>query len=373
MANGKVGSNITYILQHPTPYVDRSALWSARPWKRDQDVKLVAHQSLIYHYGCPTLAQLLFPWDSKEAKAQMENFTPERDLASPFDEQIFYWTKVASKDLVQKVNERSSNAAYYLLKHVAQHWTSQLELINYTIAMGEFLSDDYQATLKDDSSQQQWKKDLIQVTKIAKDINYLERQMHHFRRAMILNLERLGIQIGCERVDAGVSFALRGAQSDLLTIHTRMRPLRERVEALTSIASDLTNLHAAFRGLHDGELGLWLGLAASIVFPLTLVANIFSMSDDYLPGARSFWKFWAISLPFAIVLGVVMVYGGRPDRFLYDVGGYVGLKRQVKIANGVDGTRGENSGNSMAVEAGVNNMGGKQTPKARAESSDSPC
>lgn len=65
---------------------------------------------------------------------------------------------------------------------------------------------------------------------------------------MVLNLERLGVQLGAEQVDADLPLALKGAQRDLLTIHAQIQPLRERSEALNAIASDLSNLRAAFRG-----------------------------------------------------------------------------------------------------------------------------
>jgi hypothetical protein len=331
MACVKIGPNTTYILKDPKTYDDRAGLWNAHDWNSEQHVELKTHKSFTYHDGCPTLAQLLFSHINDEAQHQMENFQAQRDLASPLDEQVFYWTKVASKDLIQKTNKESSNAAYYLLKHIAQHWTNQLELINCTVAKGEYLSDDYQAKIDGDESQQHWKDGLIHVNLITKDINYMRRQMNHFWRAIILNLERLGIQLGCEEVDTKLSLALQGAQKDLLTIHTRMQPLRERSEALTTIANDLANLRAAFRGVHDGEFGLRLSLFASVIFPLTLIASILSMSDDYLPGAKSFWKFWAISLPFVAAFAFVLVYGNRPNRILRDVREYAGLLHRRKI------------------------------------------
>jgi hypothetical protein len=66
------------------------------------------------------------------------------------------------------------------MKHIAQHWTNQLELVNSTVARGEYLSDDYQATIDDNLSHWQWKADLIQVNQISMDINYMRRQMNHF-------------------------------------------------------------------------------------------------------------------------------------------------------------------------------------------------
>lgn len=174
MACVAVAPNTTYILKDPETYDDRSGLWNANDWNSQLHVEAKEHKSTRYHDGCPTLAQLLFSQVSDEAKTQMANFqSRRRDLASPLDEQIFYWTKVASTDLTEKAKDQSSNTAYYLLKHIAQHWTNQLQLINSTIAKGEYLSDDYQATIDDNLSQQKWKADLIQITRVAKDINYI--------------------------------------------------------------------------------------------------------------------------------------------------------------------------------------------------------
>lgn len=319
MAAASIEPKTAFILQDPKKYDDRASLWDAHTWENPEHVKATEHKSWSYHDGCPTLAPLLFSQISPGAQDQMEKFQTQRDLASPLDELIFYWTKVASNDLINETNEESSNAAYYLLKHIAQHWTNQLELINCTVAKGEYFSDDYQAKIDDSLSGPQWKADLVKVNSITKDINYMRRQMNHFWRAMVLNLERLGIQRGCENVDERLSLALRGAQKDFLTISSRLQPLRGRVEALAAIANDLANLRAAFKGIHDGELGLRLSLFASIVFPLTLVASILSMGDDFLPGKDKFWIFWVSSIPFVAGFAVLLIYGRRPDRIVRDL------------------------------------------------------
>jgi hypothetical protein len=327
MAAASIAPKGALILQTPTIYKDRASLWNAHTWENPDDVKAVPHISGAYHDGCPTLAPLLFSHISSGAQDQMEKFQTQRDLASPLDELVFYWTKVASNDLIKMTNKESSNAGYYLLKYIAQHWTNQLELINCTVAKGEYFSDDYQARIDDSLSGPQWKADLVKVNRIAKNINYMRRQMNYFWRAMVLNLERLGVQLGCENVDKGLSLALQGAQSDFLTINSRLQPLRERVEALTAIADNLANLRAAFKGINDGEFGLRLSLFASVVFPLTLVASILSMGDDFLPGKDKFWIFWVSSLPFVAVFAILLVYGKRPDKIVRD------LKEVIKISH----------------------------------------
>jgi Mg2+ and Co2+ transporter CorA len=301
------------ILQAEKPFKSRSALWRAQDWGATHPLRGTSHRSWPYHNGCSTLAPLMFSEIGMGAKeANISIFQNRRNLTSAMDEMVFYWTELATLDLIQKTNEKSSNAAFYLLKHVAQHWVNQLELMNTTIAKAEWFSDDYQAQIDDNLSRRKWKNDLLKINEIAKDINYMRRHLNHFWRAMYLNLERLGVQLGSEGIDEKASLALQGAQKDFITIHTRMQPLRDRAEALNSVSNDLANLRAAFRGVADGEFSLRLSLFASVVFPLTLLAGIFSMGDDYLPGKPQFWKLWAIGLPICVTVALGLVYGKRP-------------------------------------------------------------
>ena len=318
------GSEECLILKNPKTYRDRVSLWKAQDWGTFQALEATKYKSWPYHNGCSTLAPLMFSQVGIGAQeSNIQKFRDKRDLVSPLDEMVFYWTKLATPELIKQTNTKSSNAAYYLLKHTAQHWVNQLELINTTIAKGEWFSDDYQAQIDDNLSLRKWKADLIKINEIAKDINYMRRHLNHFWRAMVLNLERLGVQLGSEGINDSASLALKGAQKDFLTIHTRMQPLRDRAEALNSVSNDLANLRAAFRGIHDSEFGLRLSLFASIIFPLTLVAGIFSMGDDYQPGKPQFWKLWAIGPPFCVVLALGLIYGKQPWRIFCNLGEYL--------------------------------------------------
>lgn len=323
------------ILRDPIDYSSRAELWNAYTWKDPDNVETVNHESWAYHDGCSTLA----PFEISESTLTdpMFKFEEERDLCNALDEQVFYWTKVATSDLISQANKSASNTSYYLLKHLAQHWTSQLELINCTLAKGEYLSDDFQARLDKKTTGSEWKAELVKINRINTDINFLRRQMNYFWRAMFTNIERLGIQVGSEQVDKTLPIALRGAQQDFLTIHTRMAPLRQRVDAVSAMANDLANLKAAFKGIQDSEFGSRLSIFASVVFPLTLVASILSMGDDFLPGKKDFWVFWASSLPPVLVFALIMRYGFRLDGVGQDLKSLIkrsdGEKRQSKGAS----------------------------------------
>jgi len=314
------------ILAARSVFTDRASLWRAQDWGKVEPLGGQLHKSWPYHDGCSTLAPLMFSQVGIGAKeANLKIFQDKRNPASPLDEMVFYWTRLATPELVKETNKKSSNAAYYLLKHVAQHWVNHLELMNTTIARAEWFSDDYQAQVDDKLTRQMWKADLLKINSIAKDINYMRRHLNHFWRAMYLNLERLGVQLGAEGVDENASLALKGAQKDFLTIHTRMQPMRDRAEALNNVSNDLANLRAAFRGVADGEFSMRLSLFASIVFPLTLVAGVFSMNEAYLPKAAQFWKLWAIGIPVCVGVAVALMYGKHPWRVFVDLKEYVKL------------------------------------------------
>ncbi|CAK3815481.1 hypothetical protein FKW77_001366 [Lecanosticta acicola] len=281
----------------PQRVPDRQKLWNAQSWADGVKLREARHNSVPYHGGCPSIAL-----------SHDKNLAQHPRSTALLDEIVFHWTSRTNETLVKKAYEQPVNAAYHLLKFVAQHWNHQLELITYGVSISEWFADDHDATMDPRASLQDWKTELQSISQVTKDINYTRRQMAQFERAITLNIERLGVQLGCEAIDTSLPLSLADAQKDFLAILRRLRPLRERVDDLSNIASNVTSLRAAFKGLQDGEQGLKLNLFAAIIFPLTLVASMFSMAEGYLPGQRNFWVFWAASIPLAFVVGFGLLY-----------------------------------------------------------------
>jgi len=168
--------NTKLILRDPTIHKTRTSLWHASDWAGPRNVEAVEHRSAPYQDGSHTLAPFPFPHLRSESKDRIKAIHQKRDRESPLDELVFYWTKIASKDLIAEACTHSSNTTHFLLKHIAQHWLSQLELINCTIAMGEYFSDDCQVKLDDSLRGDKWRAHLHMVSRITKDINYMRRQ-----------------------------------------------------------------------------------------------------------------------------------------------------------------------------------------------------
>jgi Mg2+ and Co2+ transporter CorA len=236
-----------------------------------------------------------------------------RNLASPLDEMVFYWTKCKNAALLKETLKAPVNSAYYLLKFVAYAWNNQLEFIGCSVANSEWFADDHEAQVVDKHG---WKDELVAVAEATKDIQFMRRKMGHFESAMTLSLERLGVPpvdssppVDSARPQRPLPIALAEAQRDFLSMSQRLQPFRQRVDDLSSIATEVAGLQVAFKSIRDSEQGLWLSVFAALVFPATFVASIFSMSDSYLPGASQHWVFWVTSVPLAVVVSLALMYG----------------------------------------------------------------
>lgn len=193
----------------------------------------------------------------------------------------------ADHDQNAKALDTPVNSAFYMRNFIAHHWAHQIDLIAYGVGNGEWFADDHEAVFESRPSLKEWKAELAQVSLATKDINYMRRQLSRFDRALTLNMERVGVKVH-QGINEDLPPALCNAQEDFLTIASRLGPLRERVDDLTSIANEVASLRAAFKSIQDGEQSLRLSLFAAIIFPLTLIASMLSMSDTYLPGREHF-------------------------------------------------------------------------------------
>ena len=100
---------------------------------------------------------------------------------------------------------------------------------------------------------------------------------------------------------------------DFHVIHRKLIGLKRRSDALissiTGLAGILGNRQAlkeASRSLHEAKSVKILTLLGMMFAPLFLTSGIFSMSEDFLPGATLFWIYIVVAIPLILlVFGVV--------------------------------------------------------------------
>lgn len=127
------------ILEDPRLYPNRKKLWSARIWEGGNSCREVRHNSQAYHGGGPTLVTPTTQGSHGSTIASIvENV---RNMSSPLDEMVFYWTKCADRKLIDLARRTPVDSAYYLLKFIAYQWSHQLELIAYSVGSTEWFAD----------------------------------------------------------------------------------------------------------------------------------------------------------------------------------------------------------------------------------------
>ncbi len=288
----------------------RGELWEARDGDVFFKLGKKRHASEPYHKGCTTLYPLSFSSPERLKTADVIANAYHRNMDSLFDETIFYWKNLATAEDVRSVRKDSVNSTYHLLKHIGCHWTNVLELISHTLAQSEYFSDDNPATRPKHMSTAEWRREFYNVVEASHKINYFRRKMIYFEANMALNLERLGASLDCDlQIDDAPKLprALSDAQRDFQVLASRLRPLRERANNLSTVAKDIASLRAAFQAIEDGASGLSLSILATVIFPFTLVASMFSMADNFKPGNSQFWLFFAVSIPLSAVIILFLI------------------------------------------------------------------
>lgn len=86
--------------------------------------------------------------------------------------------------------------------------------------------------------------------------------------------------------------------ADFAHIEEQFLSLRQKGEILLDSFSGLAGMVGNRQSLDEARsVGLLTFLGIAFV-PLSLVASLFSMSDEYRPGAEDFWVYFAVSIPF---------------------------------------------------------------------------
>lgn len=89
---------------------------------------------------------------------------------------------------------------------------------------------------------------------------------------------------------------------DFAHIEVQLLSLRQKAEILLDSFTGLAGMVGNRQSLHEARSVGLLTLLSMAFVPLSLVVSLFSMSDDYRPGAGNFKMYFAVSLPFVALL-----------------------------------------------------------------------
>ncbi|KAJ5676061.1 hypothetical protein N7462_008958 [Penicillium macrosclerotiorum] len=225
-----------------------------------------------------------------------------------FDDVIFYWLQAEERQ-VNAALDKCVNTTLFVQQIVATHWYEFLDLQFKTLSTLDLTSKEKRATPPGKAiSKADWREELSYYNEKLSILGLLQRRLMWYKQEMSLNLERLGFPGGTiNDTSFEIPSSLRIAARDFQAILYELDRRETRVDNLVGIVTDSINLSSALRSLHDARFGLQLSIAAAVFFPVTLVAAIFSMGDEYSPGAKKFWMPWAVAVPLVAIL-VLMIW-----------------------------------------------------------------
>jgi hypothetical protein len=280
----------------------------------DKSWATFTHSSQPYHGGYSDLS----PWrcDPSWKLSNAEKNGPTHK--SMFDDMVFYWTQRAKPSQIKDALEVPVNTTYFLNKVVASHWTNLLELAAYTLAQLEYFSSD-KGKIGDNASNSQWRKEVENLKKKLKSVDSFRRKLMWCQDELNLNLERLGILPEGGQVPPLVKpISILEAEIDFVAAAARLKLYKERADSLTGIVMDLVSLRGSIKSIDDGAFGLRLSVLGAVVFPVTLVAAIFSMGGRFSPGEEDFWLLFVVAIPLVFIMVVFLVAGNKIWAFFSD-------------------------------------------------------
>jgi hypothetical protein len=89
---------------------------------------------------------------------------------------------------------------------------------------------------------------------------------------------------------------------DINYILSQLEYYGHSLEQIIPVATSMVQLFDARRSMLEAANVSWLTYIALVFVPLSWVASLFSMSDDYSPGHEYFWVYFATALPVLLLV-----------------------------------------------------------------------
>jgi hypothetical protein len=91
-------------------------------------------------------------------------------------------------------------------------------------------------------------------------------------------------------------------ETDFRYIHKRLLMLKDRADALVDSMTGLAAIVGNKQALEEAKRSRALATIGLVFIPLAYTSALFSMSEQYSPGANYFWIYFAVSIPLMVVV-----------------------------------------------------------------------
>lgn len=172
---------------------------------------------------------------------------------------------------------------YYPIRMVLAEW------ILYTLLMSRYLKY-YEYTLHDIENRLH-DSDII-------DLQRWRRRSMQSRQKLILLSEFIDYWLQQESNKQPWDFILK----DIKHVSSQLEHYSRSLENMVPVATSMVQLLDSRRSIQEAANVSRLTFIALVFVPLSWVASLFSMSEDYSPGHKSFWVYFATALPVMILV-----------------------------------------------------------------------
>jgi hypothetical protein len=239
----------------------------------------VTMRNVPYQGGYPDF----IPYSSlTEMRAQ-----PAPPRTSIFDDMCHYF-QFHSERL--EINEDPTSSDLFLRKIVASHFMILSEHCAGVFSHLEWRTSRQERleTLTVPWLQQRWN-----------DIQVFHRRVEDY--CQVIRAIRRGLQLN-KTMSSASAQAWTSSSADFEDIQERFEEVLRKSESLIASFSGLSGIISSRESLTEAETVGRLTILGMIFLPLSFVTGLFSMAEKYLPGAKDFGTYWAVSMPLVVVI-----------------------------------------------------------------------
>ncbi|KAF2106668.1 hypothetical protein BDV96DRAFT_507425 [Lophiotrema nucula] len=203
------------------------------------------------------------------------------------EELVYYWS-LEAPPMFNPNQPTLQSIAYYPLKIVAAEW------VNYVAVMG--------LTMKDFELSTKTSSDLsADLTKLNSNL----RGLQAWRRRVLSTqgkLQQVNRFIKRQHKLHGQHDDWEALLEDYEHIGAEVEEHGHRLEAMIPVVTSAVQLVESRRSLIETANVTRLTVLALIFIPLTYIASIFSMSDQFGPSGSEFWVYFTVAVPVTLIV-----------------------------------------------------------------------
>lgn len=222
-----------------------------------------------------------------------------------FDFVTDFWGNRATPEEIDSVSKCPvEELVSFTAKVATPFWLALLELVTAIVSRNEYYLFEFEE-ISFSNSTDKIKLELSNLRKALGAVNRARRRVLWNLEHMRFNLIALGHAPGASEQANSDTTMVDAEAGEFAMILNRLMFEKDRVESLMPVVIGACNILEAQRGaLESNRVNALTSLAALFV-PISVVASIFSMGNQYLPGQQDFWVFWVAAVPLTAVVMMV--------------------------------------------------------------------